>query len=95
MFGDPDVDFTKCHECGRWDEAHHFECITGLRAAYVEGRIELDEFETKIGEALEGDGEYRSGVRFFVRDGFISAPPPRAGQVGVDVGSLNPTKVKT
>jgi hypothetical protein len=48
MYGDPDVDYTKCHECGLWDDNHSPECMTGLREAYVEGRIELDEFEERL-----------------------------------------------
>lgn len=44
LCGDPEEQYTKCHQCGRWD-SHERECPAGLREAYVAGRIEVEEFE--------------------------------------------------
>lgn len=47
LTGDPDTDYTKCHECGEWDD-HLPTCVVGLREAYLDGSIEVDEFERRV-----------------------------------------------
>lgn len=52
FFSDCDESYTKCHECGRWDDEHIPACVTGVRADYIAGRIEVEEFERKLGKLL-------------------------------------------
>jgi hypothetical protein len=52
LLGESDEEYTRCPECGKWDEQHQSGCLVGLRADYVAGRIELDEFEQRLGELI-------------------------------------------